>query len=146
MIKRLARVTGQRQLTPLMRFGALKQRLDRRVVEPLEGEHARPRQQRRIELEGRILGGGADQDDGAVFHMRQEGILLRAVEAVDLVDEQQRAASLLAPRLGRVEHLAQIGDAGMDGRELLEMEIGDFGQQSRHGGLTGARRSPEDHR
>ena len=31
--------------------------------------------------------------------MGQEGVLLRAVEAVDLVDEQQRAAAFLAARL-----------------------------------------------
>ena len=129
-----------------MRLGALQQGLDRLIVEPLEDEHAGPRQQRRIELEGRVLGGGAHQNDGAVFHMRQEGVLLAAVEAVDLVDEQQRAASLLAARLGGVEHLAQVGHAGMNGRELLEMKIGEIGEQPRHGGLARARRSPEDHR
>ena len=129
-----------------MGFGAGKQRLDRRIVEALEGEHARPRQERRIELEGRVLGGGADEHDRAVFHMRQEGVLLGAVEAVDLVDEEQRAAPFLAARFRRVEDFAQILHAGMNGRELLEMEVGDLGEEARHGGLAGARRAPEDHR
>src|SRR5262245_23457555 len=110
-----------------MGLRADKQRLDRRIVEALEGEHARPRQQRRIELEGGVLGGGADEYDRAVFHMRQEGILLRAVEAVNFVDEEQRAAAFLAARFRRVEEFTQIPHAGMNGRELLEMEVGDLG-------------------
>ena len=34
----------------------------------------------------------------------------------------------------------------MDRRELLEMQIGDLGEQPRHGGLAGAGRSPEHDR
>ena len=79
-------------------LGALEQRLKRRVVEPLEHQHAGARQKRRVELEGRVLGGGADQDDGAVLDVRQEAVLLGAVEAVDLVDEQQRALAAARAR------------------------------------------------
>src|SRR5262249_56977329 len=120
-----------------MSFRALKQLLERSVVEPTEHQHRRTRQKCGVQLERRVVGGGADQDDGAVLHMRQEGILLRAVEAMDLVDEQKRAASLLAPCFGRVEYLAQIRDAGMNGRQLLEMMVGHFGKQPRHGSLAG---------
>ena len=60
-------------------------------IERMEHQHARARQQRGVELERRIFGGGADQHHGAVFHHRQKRILLRAVEAMHLVDEQQRA-------------------------------------------------------
>ena len=49
-------------------------------------------EQRAVELEGRVLGGRADQHDRAVLDIGQEAVLLGAVEAVDLVDEQQRAA------------------------------------------------------
>ena len=73
-------------------------------------------------------------------------ILLRAVEAVDLVDEQQRALAGLAARAGRVEHLLQVGDAGEDRRDLLEFELGLVGEQARHRGLAGAGRPPEDQR
>ena len=58
--------------------------------ERLEDEHGGAREQRGVQLEGRVLGRRADQRDGAVLHDRQEGILLRAVEAMDLVDEEQR--------------------------------------------------------
>ena len=119
--------------------------LQRRLVEPVEHQHQRARQQRAVELEGRVLGGGADQRDGAVLHVRQEAVLLRAVEAVDLVDEQQRALAGLAPALGAVEGLAQVLHAREDGRELLEGELGLVRQQPRHRGLAGARRAPQDH-
>ena len=40
--------------------------------------------------EGRVLGGGADQRHRAVLDLVQQPVLLGAVEAVDLVDEQDR--------------------------------------------------------
>ena len=61
----------------------------------------------------------------------QKGVLLRAVEAVDLVDEQQRALPHLAALPGRLEHLAQIGDAGEHRRQRLEGEIGALCASSR---------------
>ena len=76
----------------------------------------------------------------------QKRILLRAIETVHLVDKEQRALAGLAPRAGRVERLLQVGDAGKHRRELLEMQFGGIRQKPRHGGLAGARRSPEDQR
>jgi len=109
-------------------------------------QHARTRQQRGVELEGRIFRGGADQHHRAVFHHRQKRVLLRAVEAVHLVDEQQCALAHLAPRTRRIEHLLQVGDAGKHRRDLFEMQLGGVGEQPRHRGLAGARRSPEHQR
>ena len=65
-----------------------QQLFDRRRVERIKHQNARPRQQRGIELEGRIFGAGADQHHGAVFHHGQKRILLRAIEPMHLVDEQ----------------------------------------------------------
>src|ERR1700758_4072552 len=115
-------------------------------IERVKHQHACARQKRRVQLERRVFGGGADQHHGAVLHHRQEGILLRAVEAVHLVDKEQRALSHLAPRAGRIERLLQIGDAGEDRGDLLEMQLGGVSQEPRHGGLAGARRAPEDQR
>ena len=53
-------------------LGAVEQLGQAVLAERMEDQHAGPRQKRRIELEGRVLGGGADQDDGAVLHDRQE--------------------------------------------------------------------------
>ncbi len=52
----------------------------------------------------------------------------------------------LAPLPGRVEHLAQIGDAGKHRRQRLEMEVGAMRQQPRDRGLAAAGRAPQDHR
>src|ERR1700761_727255 len=53
--------------------------------------YAATREQRRVQFERRVFGGGADEDDHATLDMRQEGILLCLVEAMHLVDEQHGA-------------------------------------------------------
>src|SRR4029077_11262018 len=73
-------------------------------------------------------------------------ILLGAVEAVNLVDEQQRALPGLTAQPRRVEHFLEIGDAGEDRGNLLEIKIRRPRQKPRHRGLAGARRPPEDQR
>ena len=52
----------------------------------------RARQQRAVHLERRILGRRADERDEPLLDVRQERVLLRLVEAMDLVDEQDRRA------------------------------------------------------
>ena len=105
-------------------FGAPQQGFEVVVAEPAQHEDLGARQQRPDQLERRVLGGGADQDHGAVLDHRQKGVLLGAVEAVDLVDEQQGAVAHLAPFAGGVEHPAQIGDPGKHRRQRLEMKLG----------------------
>ena len=63
------------------------------VGELVEHEDARAGEQRRVDFERRILGGRADQRDRAVLDVRQHRVLLRFVEAMDLVDEQDGAPS-----------------------------------------------------
>ena len=107
----------------------------------MKHQHARPRQQRGVELERRVFGGRAHQHHGAVFHDRQERVLLRPVEAMHLVDEQQRTLAGLAPGARGIEHLFQVGDAGEHRRYLFEMQFGRIRQQPRDGGLAGAGRA-----
>ncbi len=125
-----------------MGFDALEQRFQRRVVEPAQHQNLRARQQRAVQFEGRILRRGADQDHRAVLHHRKETVLLAAVEAVDFVDEQQRALPDLAALARGLEGLLQIGDAGKHRRQLLEMKLESVREKPRDGGLAGARRSP----
>ena len=116
-------------------------------LERLEDVDLRPRQQRRVDLERRVLGRRADQDDVAGLDARQEGVLLRLVEAVDLVDEEDGAAAEPAPRFLRFgHHRADFLDAGQHGAERDEVRAGRAGDQPRQRGLAGARRTPEDHR
>ncbi len=125
-------------------LGADEEGFERGGVEPVEHEHLAAGEQRAVELETGVLGGGADEDDGAVLDVGQEAVLLGAVEPVDLVDEQERALAHLAPLLRGREDLPQVGDAGEHGRERFEREVGLLGEQARDGGLAAAGRAPQD--
>ncbi len=137
-------VEGQRAAQILL--GTLRQQLQIGRAKALEHQHLRPAEQRGVQLERRIHRGNTAQQDGAVFHMRQEPVLLSLVETVDLVDEQQRPLPVRAPVLGRLEHLAQLRHAGEDRADLDEMQIGLARQQAGDRGLAHAGRPPEHQR
>ena len=115
---------GQRQWTAQIVFGAPQQDFEILVIEAPQHEDLRTRQQRPDQLEGRVLGRGADENHRAVLDHRQKGILLRAIEAMDLVDEEQRALAHLAALFRRLEDFAQIRDPGENCRQRLENQIG----------------------
>jgi hypothetical protein len=117
--------------------------LDVRLAERAQREHAHPRQQRRIYLEGRILSGRADERYRAVFGVRQHRVLLGFVPAMHLVDEQYRA--LVWDVAGLVYRLAQVGHPGGDRRHRDKPRLREAGDDFRQGGLAGAGRPPEDH-
>ena len=85
--------------------------------------------------------------DEALLHRRQQRVLLRLVEAVDLVEEEDRAlAARRAAVLGALDHVAHLGAAGVDGRRLLERRARVHGEQAGERGLAGAGRPVQDHR
>ena len=89
------------------------------AVERLQHIDARPRQQRVVDFERRVLGGGADEDQRAVLDVGQKGVLLRLVEAMHLIEKQHRVArAAQAARL--LDHRADILDAGQHGRQRDE--------------------------
>ena len=90
------RLLVERQRRAFGLLGARQQLLEALLAERVEDQHAGAGQKRGVELEGRILGGRADEDDRAVLHDRQKAVLLGAVEAMDLVDEEQRLAAVLS--------------------------------------------------
>ncbi|MDA0139842.1 hypothetical protein OJ962_20235 [Solirubrobacter sp. CPCC 204708] len=69
-----------------------------------------PRPQRADDLVPRMLGGGAQQRDGAVLDVRQQRVLLGLRPARDLVDEQDRHLSHGTALRRAGDDLAQIGD------------------------------------
>ena len=81
-----------------------------------------------------------------MLHVRQQRVLLRLVEAMDLIDEQNRA-HIAPPFLFRaLDFLAQLTHAGQHGRERDETQSGPIGEQTRECGLARAGWAPEDHR
>ena len=116
-------------------------------AERLEDVDLRAREQRGVDLERRVLGGRADEHDRAALDVRQERVLLRLVEAVDLVDEQDGPSAGLTPAMvGGGDDVLDFANAGRDGAERDEVRPRDRREQAGHGGLAGARRAPEDQR
>src|SRR5262249_22457220 len=68
---------------------AVEDRPQMLFLERLELESGETRKQRRVDVEGRVLGGHSDQDDLAALYGRKQDVLLGAVEMMDLVDEEQ---------------------------------------------------------
>ena len=71
--------------------GAPQQRLDLLVRQRLEREDLAAAQERRVDREERVLRRRPDQDDAAFLDVRQQHVLLGAIEAVQLIDEQDGA-------------------------------------------------------
>jgi hypothetical protein len=116
------------------------------IAQRLQHQHARARQQRAIHLKGRVLGGRTNQDDRAVLDRGQERILLTFVEAMDLVDEENRAlAAQLTVLARRIEDLAQAWHTFTNCTERLKAALRALGDQTRQRGFARTRRPPQDH-
>ena len=144
--QRLARFMGQRQRAVEQRLAAAHQFLQRLMVEAAQDQHLAARQQSRVELEARVLGGGADERDRAVLDVWQEAVLLGAVEAVDLVDEKQCLLAGAGGGAGLGEDLLEVSDSRKHCRYGNEAHSDCIGEKPGDAGLAGAGRSPQDHR
>ena len=146
---RMASVETRALLAPetALRVGerAVEDRRHFVVGQPAQDEHLRSREQRRVDLERRVLGRRADEHDVAGFDARQEGVLLRLVEPVDLVDEHDGpAAGGSAKALGLRHHVADFLDPRQDRAERHEARSRGVRDDPRQRRLAGAGRTPED--
>src|SRR5207248_8507726 len=57
-------------------------------AERFELKNLRPRNERAVDVEKRIVSRRADQSQVSAFDIRQKNVLLRFIEMMDLVDEQ----------------------------------------------------------
>ena len=115
--------------------------------ERLEAEQGGARQQRAGEGEVGVLGGRPHEDEQALLHVGQQGVLLGAVEAVHLVEEQDGALAVLTgPGRGPLGDLPDVLHPGGHRGERFERLAGGAGHEAGDGRLAGAGRSPEDHR
>ena len=137
------RVLAQAALRVAQR--ALQHLFELGLVERLQDDDPRARKERSVHLERRVLGGGADENDVARLDVSEKGVLLALVEAMNLVDEQDRALALAAPALfGRLQHLADVLDARQHRAHGFEMGPGQAADDVSERRLAGARRAPED--
>ena len=96
-------------------------RADLVVGQRLEAPDAHPRQERGVDLEVGVLGRRADERDRAVLDVGQQRVLLGLVEAMDLVEEQDRPRAVQGePFLGLGDGRADLDDARHDGREATK--------------------------
>ena len=133
-----------RALRLLMRV--LKNGFDLVFGKLVEHQHSAARQERAVDFKRRILGGRADECDGAVFDCVQQCILLRLVEAMDLVDEEYGAFAVTFFGLRLLNGFAQIFHAGEDGGQGDEVESAAVGEQAREGCFACAGCAPENQR
>ncbi len=103
-----------------------------------EGVDAAAGEERGVDFEGGIFGGGADKADGAALDVGQEGVLLGLVEAMDLVDEEDGARAEAGGFFGLDHDLLDLLDAGEDGGELDEGGSGELGDDLGEGGFADA--------
>jgi hypothetical protein len=130
-----------------IRQGTLKERLDLGDSKRLEGEDLAAAQKRRVDGEKRILRRRPNKNDAPFLDVGQQHVLLGPVEAVQLIDEQQRA---LAPRGqlrgGFLQDLAQLLDARRDRVQLAEPAARVAGDDVGQGRLAAAGRAVKDDR
>ena len=103
---------------------------------------ARAAEQSAHHLKRRIFGGGTDERDVAALDVWQKSILLSLVEAVDFVDEDDRAAAHCAVAFGIHHDGLDFFDAAHDGAEGDEIRFGGFGDEAGQSGFADARRTP----
>ena len=127
--------------------GALDDESKLVVLKLPQGEDAGAGEEGCDDLEGGVLRGGADEDDRAVLDVGEDDVLLGLVKAVDLIDEEDGALAVHgAPLPGGLGDATEVGHAGGDGGDGLEVGAGEAGDEVRKGGLAGARRPPEQQR
>ena len=144
--QRRPRIVGDGQGTFQYGFCTGQQRGQSNLIQTLQHHDLRARQQGGVEFERRIFGRCTDERDHAAFHKGQEAVLLRAVEAMYFVHEQQCLLARSCHCLCLGKGFFEIGYAREHRRNRLVMHVHRVGQQSGYAGLARAGWSPQDHR
>ncbi len=95
-------------------------------------------------FEGRVFGGGSHEGDRPRFHVGEEGILLGAIQAMDLIEEEQAGPALLTGLPRRRHRRAHFLHSGLDPGKSRELRVDMLRQELREGGLADSGGSPED--
>ena len=124
---------------------AAEQLFDLFRFQRLQDKHFATGEECAVDLKRRVFRRRADENNAALFDEGQEGILLRFVEAVNFIDEQNGFFAE-PPALFRLfHHLLDFFDSAGDGGEVDEIGFGAAGDDPRERGFADARRPPENH-
>ncbi len=125
--------------------GAAKEFDDLRSGERVEHIDLGARKERGDDFEGRVFGGGTDENNVAGFDVGEKGVLLGFIEAVNFVDENDGAMAGTGFLFGHGHDLLNFLDAGEDGAEGDVFGPSEPGDDASEGGFSAAGRSPEKH-
>ena len=107
-------------------------------------EDERAGNERAVDVEERVHRRRADQAHGAALDIRQQDVLLRFVEAMDFVDEQNGAGAVARePHRGGGHDLANLGHRALHPAEAFEAGLAGAGDDFREAGLPRAGRAVE---
>lgn len=109
---------------PLFRIGQRPPHRDKRMLlrQRLKLEQRRTAHQCSVDVVERIFRRGADEDDCSLLDGRQQRVLLRPVEAVHLIQEQNRLRIVqIAVVLRLLDDRAHVFDRGIDRIETDEL-------------------------
>lgn len=124
--------------------GAAEERDDVGLAQRLELEEGAAADQRAVDGEKRVFGGGADEGDDAALDIAEQHVLLAAAEAVDLVEKEDGALTVVCQAaLGGLGDLADAGDADTGGVLALEVTLERAGDDLGEGGFADAGRAVE---
>ena len=137
VIPKAALFVGQRTIDQL---------LELLNAERFESKNLRARDQRAVHIKERIVSSRTNQAETPSFDVRQKDVLLRFIEMMDLIDEQDR----LLPRRTeairrRSDHAAHFGDVAFHAADANEFRVRHLRNDPRQGGLAAAGWSGENH-
>ncbi len=111
-------------------------------LERFELKNLRAGDERTVDVEERIVSRGADEAEVSAFDVGQEDILLRLVEVVDLVHEENRSLPGSANAIGgSSDDAAHVGNVAFHAAEALEFCLRERGDDLRERGLASAGRA-----
>ena len=132
------------QAAPGIGDGAVDEGVQVRGGQRPQFEDERAGNERAVDVEERIHRRRADQAHGAALDIRQQDILLRFVEAVDFVDEKDRACAVARePHRGGRHDLANFGHRALHPAEAFEAGLAGARDDFREAGFPRAGRSVE---
>ncbi|AEW72919.1 hypothetical protein EcWSU1_01480 [Enterobacter ludwigii] len=147
---RPARVVRQNDILPAVAARVIVHRLRENLFNILHGQgfeqvNTCAGKQRGIEFKRRVFGGGTDEENGAVFNVRQESILLAFIETVNFVDKENGTSPGIAVLPRTFNRLADLLHAGRDCRDALDIRVSIAGDNFRERGFACTGWAPEDH-
>ena len=124
-----------------------KDRHDGLVGQRLQMNQPHTRKQRPVDFEIGILCGGADQNECAIFYIREQHILLALIEPMNFIDENNGAPAIVRKLLLRLgHHVTNILDTAGGGIHFHEMTLRHLRNHRSDGSLPAARRSEKEKR